>query len=97
MEKIKERKPIFYTTKDMPFTWKEIKHVAFEDDDEVIVEWVEPCNLSDGHWHVLVSRMIEETDEELQKRIQIGEKNAKWLKEKRYESYLRLKKEFENE
>ena len=101
MEKIKKEKKIFSTQKDKPFTWKDIKDIPFEDDDEIAVQWVEPFysenNSWEGHYSAEVTRMVEETDEEYQKRIQQNERDSKRAKERRYESYLRLKKEFENE
>ena len=101
MEKIKKEKTIFCTQKDKPFTWKDIKGIPFEDDDEIALQWVEPFysenNSWEGHYNAEVTRMVEETDEEYQKRIQQNERDAKRAKERRYESYLRLKKEFENE
>lgn len=101
MEKIKKEKTIFYTQKDKPFTWKDIKNIPFEDDDEIVVQWVEPFysenNSWEGHYNAEVTRMVEETDEEYQKRIKQNERDSKRAKERRYESYLRLKKEFENE
>ena len=39
--------------------------------------------------------MVEETDEQFNKRQSDIERNNMWAKERRYESYLRLKKEFE--
>lgn len=101
MEKIKKEKTIFSTQKDKPFTWKDIKDIPFEDDDEIAVQWVEPFysenNSWEGHYNAEVTRMVEETDEEYQKRIKQNERDSKRAKERRYESYLRLKKEFENE
>lgn len=101
MEKIKIQKTIFRDQKDEPFTWADIKNIPFEDDDEIVVQWVEPFysenNSWEGHYNAEVTRMVEETDEEYQKRIKMSERDAKWAKERRYESYLRLKKEFENE
>jgi hypothetical protein len=38
--------------------------------------------------------MVEETDEQFAKRIAGVEMNNRWAKERRYESYLKLKKEF---
>ena len=101
MEKIKIQKTIFRDQKYKPFTWADIKNIPFEDDDVIDISWVEPYysenNSWDGHWSAEVNRMVEETDEEYQKRIQQKEKESKRTKERRYESYLRLKKEFENE
>jgi hypothetical protein len=42
-----------------------------------------------------VIRMVEETDEQFEKRIADNKRTAKFLKERRYENYLKLKAEFE--
>jgi hypothetical protein len=41
--------------------------------------------------------MREETDEEFEKRVETIERSQKLAKERRYETYLRLKKEFDCE
>jgi hypothetical protein len=41
--------------------------------------------------------MVEETDEQFEKRQKGIERDSKWAKERRYESYLKLKKEFDQE
>jgi len=101
MEKIKIQKTIFSDQKEKPFTWSDIKNIPFEDDDVIDIGWVEghysENNSWDGYWGAKVMRMVEETDEEHQKRIQQKEKESKYMKERRYESYLKLKKEFEKE
>lgn len=92
MEKIKKEKTIFRDQKDKPFTWKDIKDIPFEDDDVIEMGWVEghysENNSWDGHYNAEVTRMVEETDEEYQKRIKQNERDAKRAKERRYESYI---------
>jgi len=51
----------------------------------------------DAHYYLKVDRDRLETDEEFQKRQESEELQKKWNKQRRYESYLKLKKEFENE
>ena len=101
MEKIKIEKQIFWKQKNKPFTWGDIKHLQFEDDDIISLEWVEPFysenNSHDGFFNAKVIRMVEETDEQFQKRIQDIERDKKLARERRYENYLKLKKEFEGE
>jgi hypothetical protein len=41
--------------------------------------------------------MVEESDEEFEKRIERNKRSEIEMKNRRRESYLRLKKEFENE
>lgn len=50
----------------------------------------------DSHTELIVFRDTEETDEEYQKRLQKEERQKTELKQRRYENYLKLKKEFEN-
>lgn len=101
MTKIKKWQTIFYKGMDEYPTWKDIKNIQFEDDDRIQISYEESYhseNISnDGGWYIEVEREIEETDEEYEKRME----NKRWgdeiLKKQRYENYLRLKKEFENE
>lgn len=51
----------------------------------------------DGYTELSVIREVEETDEEYEKRIKENNQLKEELKKRRYESYLQLKKEFENE
>ena len=98
--KIKVEKIIFTAAKETPFTWKDLKHVQFEDDDKIDIGYDEGYysenNSWDSHYYARVIRMVEETDEQFTKRIADNERDKKWAKERRYESYLKLKKEFEN-
>lgn len=100
-EKIKKEKQIFWDQKNEPFTWKDIKDIPFEDDDMINISWVEghysENNSWDGHFHAEVIRMVEETDEQFAERIANNERDAKWAKEARLKSYLKLKEEFDPE
>jgi hypothetical protein len=100
MEKIKVKKTVLDKRKDNPFTWKDIKDFKFEDDDVIRIVYVDSYysenNSYDDHYNAEVIRMVEETDEQLQKRIEDWEINEKFYKKRRYESYLKLKEEFEN-
>lgn len=101
MTKIKKWTTIFYTSMDEYPTWKNIKDIQFEDDDRIRVSYEEPYHYenesSDGGWVIEVEREIEETDEEYEKRMEVKRWTDVILKKQRYENYLRLKKEFENE
>lgn len=95
-------KSIFKATRDKePFTWKDIKHVEFQDDDVIRAEWVEPYysenNSWDGHWSIEIVREVPETDAEYAERIRDNEVTRAMLKERRREHYLELKKEFEDD
>ena len=98
MSKIKVKKEIFSDQKNEPFTWKDLKNIPFEDDDEINVSWEEPYysenNSYDGHYRAEVIRMVEETDEQYEKRKKENELHTHWLKESRYKTYLKLKEEF---
>ena len=96
--KIKREKQIFNHIENRLIEWRDIKHLELEDGDVISSCWVDDENYEyNGYWHGEITRMVEETDEQFQKRIASNELNSKWAKEKRYESYLKLKKEFENE
>ena len=102
MGKIKKEKELLYLTKDNnPISWKDIKDFQFEDDDVINIGWEEPYysenNSYDGHFYARISRMVEETDDEYRKRMDQNSEVNKRLKKNRYEMYLKLKKEFEQE
>lgn len=99
MEKIKKEKQIFYDTKNTPFKWKDIKNLELEDDDIILFSYEEAYvsenNSYDAHYSGQIIRMIEETDEEFEERKIKIQKEKERLKKLRYESYLKLKEEFE--
>ena len=92
--KILIEKQIYWHRKNRPIIWKDIKDLKLEDDDVIYSSWEE--NESEGYWNGEIIRKVEETDEQYAKRQADNERDAKWAKERRYESYLRLKKEFED-
>jgi hypothetical protein len=95
-KKIKDR-VIFQDNSQEPFTWKDIKHLDFQDDDEIRSKWVDPYySENDGHYNITIIRKQLETDEEFQKRIDREERDLKRRKEDRYNLYIQLKNEFEN-
>jgi len=75
--------------------------VALEPEDVIQQEYVEPYEGSvegwQGHYELNVHRKREETDAEYEKRRIENERFVVDSKKKRYENYLKLKKEFENE
>jgi hypothetical protein len=101
LKKIKVEKEIFRKQKSTPFTWKNLKHIQFEDDDQIEIGhdegYYSENNSWDPHYYAVVTRMIEETDEQFAKRIADNERDAKWARERRYENYLKLKAEFGDE
>lgn len=97
-KKIKVEKQIFRGNNTCQLKWSDIKHLDLEDDDLIHSGWVEDDGFDyNGYWHNEITRMIEETDEQFEKRIADNERTVKFLKERRYENYLKLKAEFENE
>jgi hypothetical protein len=65
----------------------------------VSIGWEEPYysenNSWDGFHYCRVERMVEETDEEFEDRMERKKSTDALLKKNRYEQYLKLKKEFE--
>jgi len=51
----------------------------------------------DPHWFIKIERNRLETDEEFEKRKSMENFVREDMKKRRYENYLKLKKEFENE
>lgn len=101
MNKIKIKKDVLYIQIDNPITWKDIKDFQFEDDDIISIGYEEgyysPNNSWDGFYYCRVERMVEETDEEYEDRMERKRNSESMLKKNRYEQYLKLKKEFEGE
>jgi len=102
MNKIKKQAELLRLTNNKnPITWKDIKNFQFEDDDVIHIGWEEPYysenNSSDGYYYARVTRMVEETDYEYHQRIAQNVKINEDMKKKRYETYLKLKKEFESQ
>ena len=99
MEKIKIKKDVLDIRSDYPVTWKDIKYFLFEDNDKINIGWEEPYysenNSYDGFYYCRVERMVEETDEEYENRMERKRSSESILKKNRYEQYLKLKKEFE--
>jgi len=95
------KKQIYYDTKDKPFTWKNIKHIGFQDDDIIHIGYddghVSENNSWDAHHFIQVERFVPETDEEMNERLRENERYLEEMKKKRYENYLKLKKEFEEQ
>ena len=97
-KKIKKEKQIFRGYNNAPMKWADIKNLQLEDDDVIHSGWVDDDNFDyHGYWNNVITRMVEETDEEFEKRIARNKRSAEEMKQRRYESYLRLKQEFENE
>ena len=101
MKKIKIEKQIFFDTKNTPFKWKDIKNLELEDDDIIIFSYVEDYvsenHSYDAHYMGQIIRTVEETDEEFEKRKIETQKEKERIKKLRYQNYLKLKEEFENE
>lgn len=92
---------------DNRFTWGEVKkileeeNITLQDTDILSVGftegWDEGDSARDNMYDLKVCRVREETDEEFEKRIKSREMMKERNKKLRYDSYLKLKEEFENE
>ena len=100
MTKIKKWEEIFFHQMDEYPTWKDIKDIQFEDDDRIRISYEEHYHSenssSDGGWIICVEREIEETDEEYERRMKWRKLDEEMQKKRNYETYLKLKKQFEN-
>jgi hypothetical protein len=92
--KIKRETDIFYLNKRRLIKWSDIKHLQLEDDDVIRSSW-EDDEDGDGYYVGIITRMVEETDEQFKKRLSTNEQNKERMEKYRYETYLKLKKEFE--
>lgn len=83
-----------------PILFKDIT-IKIELDDEILAGYDEGFyseNESwDPHYYLKISRERLETDEEFEKRKKEEDNYHVFLKNRRYENYLKLKKEFEKE
>jgi acetyl-CoA carboxylase alpha subunit len=94
----KVEKQVYWHEKNSEMTWKDIKHLELEDDDVIHSAWVDDETAEyNGYWHGSIARMVEETDEQYEKRVKRLEEDRERLRQMRYQNYLRLKKEFEDE
>jgi hypothetical protein len=89
--KIKKEKQIYWHSIQRLIKWSDIKHLTLEDDDTIRSYWDD----EDMGFYGEIIRMVEETDEQYQKRLSDIEQDKERMKKFRYESYLKLKKEFE--
>lgn len=75
--------------------------IELQPDDVIIAGYDEghysENNSWDSNYYLEVHRDRLETDEEFEKRTKTNESFQKDMRKRRYENYLKLKKEFENE
>lgn len=75
-----------------PLKWSDIKHLELHDDDSII----STLEYDDNYWYIRIKRMAKETDDEYKERQETISLRKEELRQRRYEQYLKLKKEFEN-
>jgi inorganic pyrophosphatase/exopolyphosphatase len=101
MEKIFKQKEVFDKHSQNEILWKDVKDFKFEDGDLILAGYAPPEYIEnyghDGYYYFSVEREVLETDEEFEKRKRDTEREKERQKKNRYENYLRLKREFENE
>jgi hypothetical protein len=74
-KKIQIEKQIYWGNNSKQMTWADIKHLELHDDDVIHSGWVDDENFDyQGYWHNEITRMVEETDEEFNKRIARNDK-----------------------
>ena len=102
MERLIKTKDVFNKHNgNRSITWKDVKDFKFEDDD-IINAGFDPPEYSenyghDGYYYFSVQRQVLETDEEFEARKKHSKMEVERQKKNRYERYLKLKEEFENE
>ena len=99
MEKKKIIVPIFEKEFNDQPRWKDIKHIEFKDDDLISIYYNDggysEDRYSNSGWSISIESEREETDEEYNKRIEKNRSTQETMKKMRYNSYLKLKEEFE--
>lgn len=93
---------IFSKESGNPILWKDWKHIKLEDNDDIRNGYIEPWTNGDDnsggdHYSLTIKRKRLETSDEATSRTHKEEIQKQYHKAKRYETYLKLKKEFENE
>jgi hypothetical protein len=67
----KKRKVIYRHGKGHALKWRDIKHLELKDDDVMHAAWDDDDNFDyQGYWLGNITRMVEESDEQYEKRIQ---------------------------
>jgi len=64
--------------------------------DEISAGILTDYDAGDSHFSFEVSRMVDETPEQMDRRIEFEIRNDERNRVRRYEKYLKLKEEFEN-
>jgi hypothetical protein len=99
MHKIKNPKDLLHINKSSKIRWRDIKDFQFEDDDILHIGYdegfVSENESWDAHYFAIVTREIEETDEEFKNRMDLNKMQQEIMRKKRYETYLKYKEEFE--
>jgi len=91
MEKRLIDRKVVLLTADFAPKWKEIKDLPFDDEDLIIMDYVD-----DVTYTVIALRQTLETDEEFEKRRTLRENYEAIQKKQRLAEYEKLKKEFES-
>jgi hypothetical protein len=72
--------------------WKDLKHSEYQDDDLIHTGYDD-----DDGWFISIERERLETDDEYNNRMEDNKRHLEYSKKRRYENYLKLKEEFEND
>ncbi len=98
-QKIKKERQIHVIQQEEPIKWSDLKNLEMEDDDILQVGYDEGHHSEnyswDPHYFAIVTRMVEETDEQRDERVRMAKWHKGELKKRRYENFLKLKTEFE--
>lgn len=96
---------ILHHTQVKPYKWGDVlkqlekKKITLQESDEIRIEFVEAYysedNSWDAHFSCSVIRPRSETDKEFNERLVRVKRTKEDLKKRRYETYLKLKAEFE--
>lgn len=101
MEKKSIKKEIILKTSTVPFKWKDVKDLPFEDNEEIDIEYIETWHYEDGSegplYQIISTKIVMETDEEFEKRKKAFDDYQIISKKQRFEQFLKLREEFDAE
>jgi len=96
-ERLQIEETVFSKRKDDFFRWRDLYHLDIQPDDIISIEYNREEEY--GEWyeytHCQITRLRPETDEEYQQRQEWSARQEEEHKERRYQSYLKMKAEFE--
>lgn len=95
-KKIMLETQVYWHKQNSLLTWGDIKNLNLQDNDIIRSSWEQSDTAEyGGYYHCEIIRMVEETHEQYKKRMDKMEQKILESKAQRFNTYLELKKEFQ--